>query len=79
MAVDKDKFSKMFACSKESHFDLLGLIHKKRFVGLRNDCLYIIKEQNGKKIIKHIYELKRLFKLVVKVNDSIIARELRRM
>eukprot|EP00826_Nyctotherus_ovalis_P046584 TRINITY_DN527_c0_g2_i9.p1 TRINITY_DN527_c0_g2~~TRINITY_DN527_c0_g2_i9.p1 ORF type:complete len:214 (-),score=80.28 TRINITY_DN527_c0_g2_i9:144-785(-) len=64
--VDKEKVPRMFKCSKESQFDLLKLIHKVRYIGLKDHWLYIIKEQNSKKYIKQVYELKRLFKVAIK-------------
>jgi len=70
MVVDKEKMGRVFACSKELRFDLLRLIHKVKYIGLKEHWIYIIKEQSNKRIIKRIYELKRLFRITVKVSNS---------
>ena len=58
---------RIYNYTKESTFRFMKFLQKIKYIGIKGRFLYAIKEFEGKKMIKKAYELKRIFKISIKV------------
>jgi len=58
----------LFECTKPQGFTFFGQFIKRRNIGLKNEKIHILAENEAKNMaIRHMFEYKRLFKISVKV------------